>query len=149
MVNCYVITIMLCIIDDVILNPFQTSNKRTILGWSNLSSCFNKAISRTVANGIPSSDAFLWFLTHAQTIYFYFGNTFIDRNISIGQHKKNWMLIGQKRSWTRSLFKATIWPSFSRSRALYFCSHLWFLHFSEKITTYPSKLGHHKWAKFL
>ena len=77
MVNCYVITIMLCIIDDVILNPFQTSNKRTILGWSNLSSCFNKAISRTVANGIPSSDAFLWFLTHAQTIYFYFGNTLV------------------------------------------------------------------------
>ena len=77
MVNCYVITIMLCIIDDVILNPFQTSNKRTILGWSNLSSCFNKAISRTVANGIPSSDAFLWFLTHAQTIYLYFGNTLV------------------------------------------------------------------------
>lgn len=82
MMNCYVITITLWINDDVILNPFQTSNKRTILGWSNLSSCFNKAISRTVANGIPSSDAFLWFLTHAQTIYFYFGNTFIGWNIS-------------------------------------------------------------------
>ena len=77
-------------IDDVILNPFQTSNKRTILGWSNLSSCFNKAISRTVANGIPSSDAFLWFLTHAQTIYFYFGNTFIDRNISIKKLNADW-----------------------------------------------------------
>ena len=57
----------------------QTSKSRTILGWSKRSSCLSKAISRTVASGIPSS---------------------LD--------------------CTRSRFNATIWPSFSRSRALFF-----------------------------
>ena len=126
-------------IDDVILNPFQTSNKRTILGWSNLSSCFNKAISRTVANGIPSSDAFLWFLTHAQTIYFYFGNTFIDRNISIKKLNADW---SKTILNTKSFQGHNLAIILTVSRSLFLLTFMGFT-FS-KITTYPSKLGHHK-----
>ena len=126
-------------IDDVILNPFQTSNKRTILGWSNLSSCFNKAISRTVANGIPSSDAFLWFLTHAQTIYFYFGNTFIDRNISIKKLNADW---SKTILNTKSFQGHNLAIILTVSRSLFLLTFMVFT-FS-KITTYPSKLGHHK-----
>ena len=134
---------MLCIIDDFILNPFQTSNKRTILGWSNLSSCFNKAISRTVANGIPSSDAFLWFLKHAQTIYFYFGNTFINRNISIGQHKKTecWLV---KNNPEHEVFSRPQSGHHSHGLALFISANIYGFYIFLKITTYPSKLGHHK-----